>query len=91
MSNEIVDSAEWNVEVRGEKAEAAESAEEAAAKLAKKKEAYASLGMLVPVNKEAPPPAGLITDQSGATSVTLRKNVLRGGGGAAAGAAAACC
>ena len=51
-----------------------------AAELEKKKRLYAAMGLLVPVPKDGVTIAGLITDESGRTSVMLRRNRLYGGG-----------
>eukprot|EP00967_Tisochrysis_lutea_P053875 scaffold67160_cov28-Tisochrysis_lutea.AAC.2 len=79
IENTISDSAWSNIEVRGEAP--TKEPEVEANELNLKKKAYASLGMLVPLSTEGVVIAGAITDESTATSVTLRKNVLIGGGG----------
>jgi len=80
LRNAISDSGLCNVEVRGEERRAAEPEAEAS-ELNKKKAAYASLGMLVPLSTDGVVIAGALTDESGATTVTLRLNAISGGGG----------
>ena len=79
VDNDIAGSVDANVEVRGELQRAVPE-DEAKDELEKKKRVYASLGMLVPVSKDGVTIAGLLTDESGATSVTLRNNRVSGGG-----------
>jgi len=79
--NEIAGSADANVEVRGE-LEREVGKEQAKCELEKKQKVYAAMGLLVPVSTEGVDVRGLLTDESGATTVTLRKNrILRGGVG----------
>jgi parallel beta-helix repeat protein len=66
-------------QVRGEKPKEI-SPEKAEKELEKKKRLYASMGLLVPLPKDGVTIAGLITDESGKTSVLLRGNRIVGGG-----------
>ena len=78
LDNTISGSGTYNLEVRGEKPR--EVAPEAAeAELEKKKKLYASMGLLVPLPKDGVTIAGMLTDESGRTSVSLRRNTLIGG------------
>lgn len=79
VDNDISDAADANVEVRGELVKSVPE-EVAKSELETKKRVYANLGMLVPVSKEGVSIRGLLTDESGATSLTLRGNRVRGGG-----------
>ena len=55
--------------------------EERKDELERKKKVYASMGLLVALPKDGVVIAGLLTDESGATQVTLRQNTIIGGGG----------
>ena len=63
---------EANVEVRGEIPEEL-NPEVADNELNAKKKVYAAMGMLVPLSKEGVTIRGLLTDESGATTVTLAR------------------
>ena len=78
LENTISHSGTYNVEVRGEKPKEL-TPSEAEEELEKKKKLYASLGLLVPLPKDGVTIAGMITDESGRTSVSLRRNRLVGG------------
>lgn len=80
VNNDIHGSAQCNVEVRGE-APDLRSEEERNEELEKKKKAYAAMGLLVALPSDGVSIAGLLTDESGATQVTLRGNRIAGGGG----------
>jgi len=79
VDNRIAGSGWYNIEVRGEKPKEL-SPDKAEKELEKKKRLYASMGLLVPLPKDGVSIAGLITDESGRTSVALRKNRITGGG-----------
>ena len=79
VENEISHSGTYNVEVRGEKPKVVPSGL-AALELERKKKLYAAMGLLVPLPKNGVTIAGLLTDESGRTSVHFRHNRLVGGG-----------
>ena len=79
LDNTISGSGTYNVEVRGEKPNVLEP-EQAEAELEKKKRLYASMGLLVPLSQDGVTIAGLLTDESGKTSISLRRNRIFGGG-----------
>ena len=79
LDNDICHSGSYNIEVRGEKPKLV-SADKAAKDLEKKKKLYAAMGLLVPLQSEGVTISGLLTDESGRTSVALRGNRLVGGG-----------
>ena len=79
VDNRIAGSGWYNIEVRGEKPKML-SPEKAEKELEKKKRLYASAGLLVAMPKDGVTISGLITDESGRTSIALRKNVITGGG-----------
>jgi len=81
VENTIRDNLGNNVEVRGEIPDGEKTAEEEENELNLKKKAYASMGMLVPLSTDGVTIAGLLTDESGATTLTLRLNNISGGKG----------
>ena len=78
LDNVIANSGHYNIEVRGEKPKIM-TPEKAEKELEKKKKLYASMGLLVALPKDGVTIAGLITDESGKTSISMRRNNLKGG------------
>jgi len=79
VDNTISGSKTFNVEVRGEKPKVVD-VDKAEAELEKKKRLYAAMGLLVPLSKDGVTIAGLLTDESGKTCVSMRGNRIVGGG-----------